>query len=328
MLRRQVRNLRPLTTTTIGSFPLPPGIEEFKRSIEIQVKAGIDYPALPQLEDFCLIFLRDIAERGKGLERKGELFVLTGPIEPPKEPAIIQEIALAIATLKELGVQKGLKIQVTGPLTLSSLVKFLDKTAMSYPDIVESFADAIADILAAASSFEEVEVAFIDEPTTYYALWHGYDEKFVINVINRALKGLGSNVERGIHICGDARGLSRVTLNLHVDVIHHEMAGFPKNFDAYNPVELAKTGKMLGIGAVTTKPIDTTIKVESEGEIEELIRRALERYDRRIVVAPDCGFRGLMEVTSFEDAFKTTYLKIKAMTDVAKKIRRELKLDY
>jgi len=323
-----VRSLRPLTTTTIGSFPLPPGIEEFKRSIEIQVKAGIDYPALPQLEDFCLIFLRDIAERGKGLERKGEIFVLTGPIEPPKEPAIIQEVALAITTLKELGLQEGLKIQVTGPLTLSSLVKFLDKTAMSYPDIVESFADAIADILASASSFEEVKVAFIDEPTTYYALWHGYDEKFVINIINRALKKLGRDVEKGIHICGDARGLSRVTLNLHVDIIHHEVAGFPKNFDAYNPAELIKANKMLGIGVVTTKPVDTTINIESEQEVEELIKRALERYDQRIVIAPDCGFRGLMEVADFEEAFKATYLKLKVMSDATRKIRKELGLNY
>lgn len=315
--------MRELTTTTIGSFPLPLGIKEFKRCVEVQVKVGVDYPALPQLEDFCFMFLRDIAERGKGLERRGEFFVLTGPIEPPREPSIIRDVALAVSVLKELGVHGNLKIQVTGPFTLSSIVKFVDKSAMSYPDVVENFADAVAHILATACSLDEVEVAFIDEPTVYYAAWQGYGDDLIIDLINRALKGISRDIERGIHICGDARGLSRITLNLDVDVIHHEVMGFPKNLEAYNASELNAKQKILGIGVVTTKPIDSTIKVESENEVEELVRRALARY-KRVVIAPDCGFRGLMEFFGSEEAFEVAYLKMRAMTSTIKKVKKEM----
>ncbi|MEM2534396.1 MAG: hypothetical protein QXD12_01170 [Candidatus Nezhaarchaeales archaeon] len=255
--------MEPLTTTTIGSFPLPPSIEGFKKSLEIQVKAGVDYPALPQLEDFCTIFLRDIAKKGRGIEERGGTYLLTGPIEPPKEPTIMQDVALAITTLKELNVNKRIKAQITGPFTLSSMVKFLDKTAMSYPDLVESFADAMSEIASSVLSFEEVEVIFVDEPTLYYALWYGYDENFVANALNRVFRKLGRSVERGLHVCGDVRGLSRVTLKLDVDVLHHEFTGFTRNFEAYKPEEVVKSGKMLGIGAVSSKSLDYNILVES-----------------------------------------------------------------
>jgi methionine synthase II (cobalamin-independent) len=315
--------MRPLTTTTIGSFPLSPSLEGFKRSLEIQVKVGIDYPALPQLEDFCAIFLNDMTERGRGIERRGKGYLLTGPVEPPREPAIVRDLASASKILKGLGFEKGIKVQVTGPFTLSSIVKFLDKSAMSYPDIVESFADALAYILSSVASFEIVEVAFVDEPVLYYALWYGYEEKFAIDVLNRAFKGLSQGVERGLHVCGDVRGLSRVTLKLEVDVLHHEFAGFPKNFEAYSPAELAKSNKLLGIGAVTTKPLDSGIKVESVQEVEELLRKSLKLYGPRVIVAPDCGFRGLAEIMESDEAMNVVFQKLKSMVEAVQRIRGE-----
>lgn len=315
--------MKPLSTTTIGSFPLPPNTEGFKKSLEIQVKAGIDYPALPQLEDFCVMFLRDIAQKGRGVEERGGIYLLSGPVEPPKRPAVVQDVALAVAILKDLNVSGSVKVQVTGPFTLSSMVKFLDKTAMSYSDLVESFADAVADIASSMLSFDEVEVVFVDEPTLYYALWYGYDENFVVNTLNRVFKKLGRDVEGGLHVCGDVRGLSRVTLKLHIDVLHHEFAGFPKNFDAYRPEEVVKSGKMLGIGAVTTKPIDSTIRVEKAEEVESLLRRSLSLYGTRIVIAPDCGFRGLIEVLRVEEAVEVTFQKLNVMVEVARKLRKE-----
>lgn len=313
-----------LTTTTIGSFPLSPSRENFKQSLEVQVRAGIDYPALPQLEDFCAIFLNDMAERGRGIERKGRDYVLTGPVEPPKEPGIARDVVLATKIVKDLGFEGGIKVQVTGPFTLSSLVKFLDKSAMSYPDVVESFADALAYILSSIASFDIVEVVFIDEPTLYYALWYGYEERVAIEVLNRTLKGLSRSVERGLHICGDVRGLSRVTLKLDVDVLHHEFAGFPKNFEAYSPTELARTNKLLGIGAVATKPLDSEIKVESVQEVERLLRKSLELYGPRVVVAPDCGFRGLAEVMKSDEAMNVVFEKLKSMVEAVRRIRREI----
>jgi len=315
--------MRPLTTTTIGSFPLSPSLEDFKRSLEVQVRAGVDYPALPQLEDFCAIFLNDMAERGRGIEKKGESYVLIGPVEPPREPAIVQGVASASKILKGLGFEGGIKVQVTGPFTLSSIVKFLDKSAMSYPDVVKNFADALAYILSSIASSEMVEVAFVDEPALYYALWYGYEEKFAIEVLNRTFKGLSRGIERGLHVCGDVRGLPRVTLKLEVDVLHHEFAGFPKNFEAYSPAELAKANKLLGIGAVTTKPLDSEIRVESPQEVEELLRRSLKLYGPQIVVAPDCGFRGLAEIMESGKAMSVVFQKLKSMVEAVRRIRRE-----
>jgi len=318
-----VEKMKPLTTTTIGSFPLPPSSENFGRSLETQVKAGIDYPALPQLEDFCAMFLNDIAERGRGIEKRGESYLLTGPVEPPREPAIVRELSLASTILKGLSFEGGIKVQVTGPFTLSSIVKFLDKAAMSYPDIVESFADALAYILSSVASFERVEVAFVDEPALYYALWYGYDEGFAIGVLNRTFKGLSRGIERGLHVCGDVRGLSRVTLKLEVDILHHEFAGFPKNFEAYSSAELARADKLLGIGAVTTKPSDSEIKVESVQEVEELLEKALRLYGPRIVVAPDCGFRGLAEAVRCDEAMSIVFQKLKSMVEAVQKVKRK-----
>jgi methionine synthase II (cobalamin-independent) len=316
--------MRPLTTTTIGSFPLPPSLENFKRSLEVQVEAGIDYPALPQLEDFCAIFLNDMAERGRGIERKRKDYVLTGPVESPREPAITRDLASASKIIKDIGFEEGIKVQVTGPFTLSSAVKFLDKLAMSYPDVVESFADALAYILSSIASFDVVEVVFVDEPALYYALWYGYEEKFAIDVINRTFKGLGRGIEKGLHVCGDVRGLSRVTLKLNVDVLHHEFAGFPKNFEAYSPAELARTNKLLGIGAVTTRPLDSEVKVESVQEVEELLRKSLKLYGPRVVVAPDCGFRGLAEVMKSSEAMDVVFKKLRLMAEAVQRIRREI----
>jgi len=315
--------MRQFTTTTIGSFPLSPSFENFRRSLEVQVRAGIDYPALPQLEDFCAMFLNDIAERGKGIEKRGESYLLTGPVEPPREPAIIRELTLALAVFKGLGFEGGIKVQVTGPFTLSSVVKFLDKSAMSYPDVVESFADALAYILSSIASFEKVEVAFVDEPALYYALWYGYDERFAVEALNRTFKGLGRGIERGLHVCGDVRGLSRVTLKLDADILHHEFAGFPRNFEAYSLAELARANKLLGIGAVTTRPLDSNIKVESVQEVEELLVKAMELYGPRIVVAPDCGFRGLAELMKGDEAMNVVFKKLKSMVEAVQKIKRE-----
>ncbi|MEM0318016.1 MAG: hypothetical protein QXO38_04955 [Candidatus Nezhaarchaeales archaeon] len=315
--------MRPLTTTTIGSFPLPPSTEGFKKSLEIQVRAGVDYPALPQLEDFCIMFLKDIAKRGKGIEERGGAYVLTGLVEPPKEPAIMQDVTLTITMLKDLNANKKIKVQVTGPFTLSSMVKFLDKTAMSYPDLIENFADAIAEITSSTLSFDEVEVVFIDEPILYYALWYGYEENFVVNTLNRIFKKLSRSVERGLHVCGDVRGLSRVTLKLDVDILHHEFAGFPKNFGVYKPEEVIMSGKMLGVGAVTTKPLDSTVKVERVEEVESLLRGFLNLYGPRIVIAPDCGFRGLIEVLRVEEAVEVTFQKLKVMVEATLKLRKE-----
>ncbi|MDI9620131.1 MAG: hypothetical protein QFX33_04935 [Candidatus Nezhaarchaeota archaeon] len=319
--------MRCLTTTTIGSFPLPSTIDNFKLSIEVQAKVGIDYPALPQLKDFCEVFLQDIAERGRGLQKRGNNFMLVGPVEAPKEPAITQEVALAISKLRELGRELRLKVQVTGPLTLSSAVRFMDKTAMSYPDVAESFADALAEILAAACSYDNVEVAFVDEPVLYHALWYGYDEKTAASIINRTFKRVDGSVERGIHVCGDAMGLHRVTLKLDVDVIHHEVMGFPRNLEAYDQSQLLESGKMLGIGAVTTRPIDVNIRIEGESEIEELLNRALERYGISIVVAPDCGFRGLLEQCGSESAFEVALKKMDAMVRAVRGVRAKLRLE-
>jgi methionine synthase II (cobalamin-independent) len=318
--------MRPLTTTTIGSFPLSPSLEDFKRSLEVQVKAGIDYPALPQLEDFCAIFLNDVVERGRGVEKRGRDYVLTGPIEPPREPAIARDLASASKIIKGLGFEGNIKAQVTGPFTLSSVVKLLDKSAMSYPDVVESFADALAYILSSIACFEAVEVVFVDEPALYYALWYGYEEKFAIDVLNRTFRDLSRGIERGLHVCGDVRGLSRVTLKLNVDVLHHEFAGFPKNFEAYSPAELARANKLLGVGAVTTKPLDSEVKVEGAQEVEELLRRAMKLYGPRVVVAPDCGFRGLAELMKGDEAMNVVFQKLKSMVEAVQRIRREMDL--
>lgn len=315
--------MEELTTTTIGSFPLPMGVDGFRRSLQVQVEAGVDYPAVPQLEDFCVMFLREIAEKGKGIERRGEQFILSGPIEPPKEPSIVRDVSFALTVLKDMNVAKGLKVQVTGPFTLSSLVKFLDKTVMSYPDLVENFADAIAEMLISTLSFEEVEVAFVDEPALRYALWYGYDDNFVAGILNRIFKRLHRDVERGLHVCGDARGLSVVTLKLDVDILHHEYAGFSKNFEAYSLAELISTGKMLGIGAVTTRPVDSILKIESVEEVEKLLKKALATYGPRIIVAPDCGFRGLLEFWRFDEAIDVAFRKLKVMVEASKKIRDE-----
>ncbi|RLE54138.1 MAG: hypothetical protein DRJ26_02250 [Candidatus Methanomethylicota archaeon] len=317
-----------LPTTTIGSFPLEPSKTNFRRALIDQIEAGVDYPALPQLDDFCLIYLREFAAQNCGIEIIGDVPWITSSLKTPIARSLIEQIEDAIKIMSNIGKSSGLKVQVTGALTLASVTKVTEKrVALSYPSIVEEFIEAITGIVKQLSSFTEVKVVFVDEPSLSYASWLGLSEDLLIKAISRPLKVAESKGKlTGVHVCGDVRGLTQILLQTSARILHHEFKGFPKNLTAYSKTALEAYDKMLGLGCVQTAADDSEIKIESVGEVLDFIKSAGEKFGyERLFLAPDCGFRGLRQIFRDEDeAQKVAVAKMKIMVEAADLLRSTL----
>ncbi|MCS7385511.1 MAG: hypothetical protein NDF55_02045 [archaeon GB-1867-005] len=314
-----------LPTTTIGSFPLSSSKDNFRRAVIDQVEVGIDYPALPQLEDFCLIYLKEFASQKCGIDIVDETPWLTSSLKAPNARNLIDQIEEALKIISEIRGRADLKIQVTGPLTLASVTKVTEnKVALSYPSIVEEFIEAMAKIVEQLSSVGGVKVVFIDEPSLSYASWLGLDDELLIKSISRPLKVARSKGKlTGVHVCGDVRGLTQILLQTSAQILHHEFKGFPQNLSAYSRRDLEMYDKILGLGCVQTAPDDSRIKLESVAEVIDFIESAGERFGyERLFLAPDCGFRAFRQVLGDEDeAQKLAVGKMKVMVEAISILR-------
>ena len=316
--------MEPLTTTTIGSFPLPESEENFLRCLKDQIKVGIDYPALPQLEDFCDLFLREIAEKGRGLKLEEGKYVVASPPEAPRELRMLERVELAANVVKRQN-RSGLKVQITGPLTLALVARVGDKPALTSPEVVDGFVDAVAGIVDLVCSVEGVRAVFVDEPALSYALKVGLPNALIREALRKPLSAVPSGVERGLHVCGNVTDLSRLLLDSAAEILHHEFFACPGNFEVYSREDLRAAGKMLGIGSVSTSSVNGRIRRESEGEVRAHISKAVELFGRdRVVVAPDCGFRGFMwQFSSPEKAYAVAVEKLRTMVSAVKAVRKD-----
>jgi methionine synthase II (cobalamin-independent) len=178
--------MKPLDTTVVGSFPVlpfypvkqdyPPYTDEIPENevymddpflpgifeaLQLQDKVGIDYPSYGQPQDMCSMFLGYLI--GHGLEyTKG--FQVTGDIEIPESIPAIEYLQVA----KKYFTFKGVRMPLTGPITLAASVKVGDKPGIEYPEIVEQLT-AFVSVIAGAYDTGGAAIISVDEPSLVYA---------------------------------------------------------------------------------------------------------------------------------------------------------------
>jgi methionine synthase II (cobalamin-independent) len=318
-----------LQTTVIGSFPLKHSEQNFHLALEDQINAGIDYPSVPQLKDFCLMFLEPLATQGCGIKILNDEAWLTSPLSLPKDSIVSDDIRETLSFLSRreaLNRVRGIKLSVTGPITLSSVTKVTaDKYAISYPELILQFSEVVKAIILEATA-SGVAMIFLDEPSLPYARWIGVPENVILDAVNQALRG-AKNVITGLHVCGDIRGLGQLLLNTEASILHHEFKSSPQNLKEYSRDDVEKYGKLIGLGCVRSKPsLNGTIEVESTREIEDFILNAAQKFGfENLAIAPDCGFKSLASLFNDErKAQQLVFQKLKAMVQAVKNIKYRL----
>ncbi|MBU6996030.1 MAG: hypothetical protein HXS41_01545 [Theionarchaea archaeon] len=315
--------MNELDTTVVGSFPvLPfypvkqdfapytdvvpdgevvvddPFLPGIFRALRIQCTAGVDYPSYGQPQDMCSMFLGHLL--GHGLSPAGKGFEVVGDIEIPRGYPGIEYLQIA----RKFFPVKGVKMPVTGPLTLAATVKVGETPAIEYPEVVEKLSTFVAHI---ARGYDQggASIISVDEPSLVYALYVGLEPEFCVEMINKSLEGI-KNAVPSIHVCGEMNtNITDIALSTKARVLDHEFAALPKNLDMYHKEDLVSWGKVVGYGCVETNmEPDSLIQVQKDGKwqrvvepvsvIRKRIHDAVERWGtENIILDPDCGFGGL-----------------------------------
>lgn len=317
-----------LATSVAGSFPLSYTEDNLRLALEDQLKAGIDYPSPPQLHDMNLMFLKPLAGQGCGIEIRGDEAWLISNLIPPKTPVAVEDLDWALRFLKENDLEKtinGVKVPIPGPVTLASVTQVVKGTyAVSYPDFILSFADAVSEIVRWQCE-RGAKMVSIDEPSIPYALWLGISEDVIIEAIEKSLSKAG-NCITALHVCGELRGTGNVFLRTKAQILHHEFKTLPQNLEEYKKADLEHYDKLIGLGCIQTKPSkEGGVPIEPIEEIEQFILEAGNKLGlENLAIFPDCGFATLKDYYPTEkEAQNIASQKLTHMVQAVKKIRKE-----
>lgn len=329
-----------LKTTVIGSFPLQHSIENMRRALSDQVEAGVNFPCYGQLLDMNLMFLEPLAEEKCGVEiREGKAWI-TSPLEVPKKPVALEFLEFAQDYLKRNPSEEvdGIKIPITGPITLSSVTKVSEgHDAIEYPDFILGFSNIVAEI---AKWHDEAGAGMItiDEPSLGYAAWLGTEQDVIIEAINKPIKAI-KRAFPSIHACGDISTIVDVLIQSEAPILDHSFKDFPSNLEAYSKEILEKADKMIGFGCVSSTPDPQLLldirdgkarwmeAVESVDEVEKLILEGGKRFGlERLIIDPDCGFVGMKEYFKDDTGQRIAAQKLKNMVGAVKRVKEKLKI--
>jgi 5-methyltetrahydropteroyltriglutamate--homocysteine methyltransferase len=345
--------IQPLTTTVAGSFPVlpfypvkmdfPPYTDEVPEgepyvddpfipgifeSLRMQKEVGIEYPCYGQPQDMCSMFLGYLV--GHGLEYKKGFQVVDDIVIPEKTPAIEY-----LQVCKRYFDFKGVKMPLTGPITLAATVKVGKKSGIEYPEIVEKLAEFVGKI---AYEYDRWGAAIIcvDEPSLVYGLYVGLEPEFCVEVIDRVVEKIRTAVS-AIHVCGQMNpNITDILLSTKARMLDHEFAAIPENVDMYSREMLETHGKVVGYGCVISH-VDPAllVEVQKDGEWQKVVEPvevikgritdAINRWgEEKVILDPDCGFGGLKgyiygKLTE-EMALRICYEKLKNMVEAKKEI--------
>ena len=299
-----------LLRTVIGSYPplwKNDNEEEIKNAIKIavedQLAANIDLISDGQVRyDMVQYFTR----RLEGFEVRGKESFIIGKVKPTDDDLLVKDFKFVKSLVETRAKIKGI---ITGPVTLVFSSK-LDKNApysgfkdeTLYLDVAEALKNEALKLQQAG-----VDAIQIDEP--FYSIGAPMDlAKKAVETITSDLK-----VPVALHACGK---ITRVFDNLldfeGVDILSHEFAASPENFDVVTKEKLEDHGKKLGVGCV--KANDP--RVESIDFVVSILENAIKRVGiENIIVHPDCGLRILTREIAFN--------KLKVMDTGVKKIEEK-----
>lgn len=282
-----------------------------------------------------MMFLEPLAKEGYGIEMiKGAAWI-TGPLKPPKKPIGLELLKFAQDYLEKNPSDwvDGIKIPITGPITLASVTKVSEKhNAIEYPDFILGFSDIVADI-ARAHDEAGAGLITIDEPSLSYAVWFGVEPDVLIEAIDKPIKAIKRALP-SIHVCGDISAAVDILIRSEAPMLDHSFKDFPKNLEAYTKDILEKADKMIGFGCVSSMPdpgllldirdgkVQWAEAVESVEEIEKLILDGGRRFGlERLIIDPDCGFGGMRDLFKDDTGQRIAVQKLRNMVEAVKRIK-------
>lgn len=345
--------ITPMDTTVPGSFPVfpfyevkwdyPPYTDEVPdgepyvdnpfvsavfEALTLQKRVGIDYPTYGQPQDMCSMFLGCLL--GRGLEYDNG-FQVVGDIEVPDVTPALEYLQVA----KRYFHFKGVKMPVTGPVTLAATVKVGKKAALEYTEIVAKLAEVVSHIVC---RYDEggASIICVDEPSLTYALYVGLEPEFLIEVINTSLEKIRQSVP-SIHVCGQLNTvITDIVSSTKAVILDHEFASIPGNVPMYSRDSLESYEKMVGYGCVVSNmEPGLLVEIQKDGDWQRVVepvdvikKRILEAVDQfgrdNIILDPDCGFGGLRRYVkgklTKEVALNICYEKLKHMVEARKEI--------
>ncbi|MGQ4832727.1 MAG: methionine synthase [Candidatus Asgardarchaeia archaeon] len=299
-----------LLTTVIGSYPplwKESTEEEIRKAIRIavedQVNAGVQLISDGQVRTDMITYF---SSRLAGFEVRNKETFIVGKIEPTDDDTLVRDFKFVKSLVGESVKIKGI---ITGPITLIFSSK-MDKSApyKGYRDM-QLYEDVALALKEEANKLQRagVDAIQVDEPI--YSVGAPLDiGKKAVETILEDIK-----VPTAMHVCGKIGRIFDKLLEFeYVDVLSHEFAASPENFDVVSKEKLVSSGKKLGVGCV--KANDPT--VETVDYAYKILEKAVSLVGiENIVVHPDCGLRMLTRDVAFN--------KLKVMVAAAKKIEEK-----
>ncbi len=327
-----------LKTTVVGSFPLQHSLDNMRRALTDQIEAGVNFPCYGQLLDMNLMFLEPLAKEKCGIEMIGGEAWITGSLEVPKRPITLEFLEFAQDYLKKNPSEEvdGIKIPITGPITLSSVAKVSEKHhAIEYPDFILDFSNIVVE-LAKWYDKAGAGLIMIDEPSLGYAVWLGIEPDVLIEAINKPIKAIKSALP-SVHVCGDVSTVTDILIQSKALILDHSFKDFSANLESYSKDILEKADKMIGFGCVSSTPdpqlfLDIRAgkaqwaeAVESVDDIERLILEGGRRFGlERLLIDPDCGFGGMREYFKDDTGQRIATEKLKNMVEAVRRVKKNL----
>ena len=338
----------PITTTVVGSYPIPGWLEfagtrltafgpadlaelwddAVTGAVMDQVRAGLDVitDGEQTRTDFNLSFYAFLegVELNQSPDRRfgppghdqRPRHRITSELRAPKGLGVVDEFK-RLQRLAPKGPQ--LKASVPGPYTLAGRLspnqRYRDRHAVTEA-LVPIVRGELSELINAGC-----RVITVDEPSmSVYA--DREDRRWLVDAFNRTVEPVRGRCYLGTHLCfGNYKGRAVARrryavmfpdfLDLHVDELHVEMAN--REFAELElTAEVAKRMDV-GVGIVDVK----NYYVETADDIEQRIRACLAYVPPdRLSVSPDCGLSQTARWASFA--------KLKAMEEGAHRVRATL----
>jgi len=309
----------------IGSFPLPPNVDEEANSRVNQLarRAAIEGKNLTEDEflknNFCGVVLDSFRKKissgldvvnfpqpPDGMKQVGDELhaaMEKGSFVVEEKNAVLPEVYLlnqqAKALSEELGKKIELRVSIFGPLE-----HYLHEIGTTpYQDVLDGLAETIrrfAKNSVLNSNYIETKVVSIDEPSFGFNNIQASSD-VICGVLEKAFDFQGA--VRQIHL-HSAAGVHDLLGAKNLDVLSFEYASSPKNIEAVTRSMLDKADKQIRVG-VSRTDIDSILAelcdkgvsnplaeqlVEPKETITKRFRFAKEKYgDRMTFTGPDCG---------------------------------------
>lgn len=334
--------IKPLSTTVVGSFPLRNTKENVEKAFKFEVDIGITYPCYPQLDDMNLQFLRPLSNDLPDMNIENGHVFLTEDIEIPNrahglEFGKIVKNWIDSSEIKDLTP----KACLTGPFTLTSVILlkgkvaeglssplFKEPRALVHAGLVEKFAQWVKKIAQAYSDLG-FKLISIDEPVLGLIIGRKkplhHDEEFITKMLNIAFSGVAGIPST--HVCGVVPPkLIELLLQSDCKILDHEFTGSPTNFQRFSKDQLEQYDKYLALGSVETKVSKKSDRVEDHVEtiqsIKDYISKAIDQFGKdRLLIKPDCGFGPLKETFGEDLGYKIAQKKLENMVAAVKELK-------